>query len=166
MLRHWNAIVLTGLISLAAVVPAAARAQAAGQPCEAPGVAIDKKLLGGKPAQEVRRKYQRWLTADTTAFATETNIRMSNVDAVARIMQSGYPPELRDRGLGGVTSFVVLLDTKGTLQKWELDSGSRYVSLDDVARNALRTARFQPMLDDNGCAVQFLGRLEFTFRSS
>lgn len=67
-----------------------------------------------------------------------------NVDAVTRALESGYPPALRDAGIGGTVNVWLLIDPTGVVERTLVNHSSGYPALDEAALKVAGIMRFSP----------------------
>ncbi|MGD8277221.1 MAG: M56 family metallopeptidase [Gemmatimonadota bacterium] len=67
-----------------------------------------------------------------------------NGDEVTRALEAGYPPLLRDAGIGGTAHVWLKLDAKGAVQQVQLNQSSGYPALDEAALKVAGVMRFSP----------------------
>jgi protein TonB len=87
----------------------------------------------------------------------------SRILAYAGALKLAYPRAAIRRHAQGTVLLHVLVGTDGVAQKIELSRSSGHRELDDAAREAVRRARFQPVLQD-GVAVPAWGLVPIEFR--
>ena len=70
-----------------------------------------------------------------------------NSDEVARALVRGYPPLLRDAGIGGTPVVWFFIDETGRVVKTQLSKSSGHASLDEAAIKVSQLMRFSPALN-------------------
>ena len=80
-----------------------------------------------------------------TPFTVRPDI--TNRVEVARAMEEGYPPLLRDAGIGGTVSVWFYLDETGKIQRLLVNEGSGHQELDDAALRVATSIRFTPAMN-------------------
>jgi protein TonB len=68
---------------------------------------------------------------------------MTNTRDILQLMQRVYPTDLRDRRIGGTTSFWLLIDSRGMPARAIIRQSSGRVELDVAADNVVKAARFE-----------------------
>ncbi len=81
-----------------------------------------------------------------TPYTVRPDIR--NRADVARAMEDGYPPLLRDAGIGGTTQVWFFIDQSGVVQKTQVNQSSGHQALDDAALEVAGKIRFTAALND------------------
>jgi TonB family protein len=84
--------------------------------------------------------------------------------ALARLLEVGYPPLLRDLGIGGTVHLAVFIDSEGLSRATLIERGSGYDEMDDAARLLLTGVRFEPAAVE-GCRTRSFLSLPVTFRT-
>jgi len=69
---------------------------------------------------------------------------MTNVSEVQAALESEYPRELRDAGIGGSVNVWFYIGTDGIVQNVQIQESSGYSELDQAALNVARVIRFTP----------------------
>ena len=70
--------------------------------------------------------------------------RPFNISEVQAALESEYPRELRDAGIGGTANVWVFIDTEGVVQSRQIRESSGYPELDQAALNVAKVIRFTP----------------------
>ena len=84
--------------------------------------------------------------------------QMQNRDQLVLAVQSAYPPELREAGVGGTVRVWVFVDESGRVRNTRVVARSGYAELDEAAERAVRAARFTPAMNRGqpvGVWIQF-----------
>lgn len=124
-----------------------AQQPAAVVPVETPPVAATGSIVGATD-----------MVADTGAGAGES--RMLAYDGALKL---AYPRAAIRRHAQGTVLLHVLVGTDGVAQRIEVSRSSGHRDLDDAAREAVRKARFRPVLE-NGIAIPAWGLVPIEFR--
>jgi protein TonB len=69
---------------------------------------------------------------------------MTNRPEVARALLEAYPPELRDRGVGGTTVLQLRVGAEGRVLERRVQKSSGYAAMDEAALRVVDLMRFQP----------------------
>lgn len=99
----------------------------------------------------------------TSDARTGTGSGESRMLAYDGALKLAYPRAAIRRHAQGTVLLHVLVDTDGRAQQIELSRSSGHRELDDAAREAVRRARFRPVLE-NGVAVPAWGLVPIEFR--
>lgn len=75
--------------------------------------------------------------------------QLRNRAAVARAVESEYPPLLRDAGIGGQVRVWLFVDETGTVTDLRLDDSSGHQQLDAAAMRVAAEMEFDPALNDD-----------------
>lgn len=70
-----------------------------------------------------------------------------NKTEIVRAMQRNYPPELRDRGIGGTVRLRVFVDEHGIVRDSQISRSSGNALLDAAALKVIAVYRFSPALN-------------------
>ncbi len=154
--RRLTIVVLA--LSVCAGRPLAAQAPA---DCAAT-ILVNEKL---DRAIDVRADLASWIAPNARLVVVPDSAQMKNRQAVAQRLVRSYPRQLLERGIGGETVFVALVDTTGRLAKHRVLKPSAYAELDRVAESTIKIARFEPFRTTTGCAVPALWRVPIEFWS-
>lgn len=83
--------------------------------------------------------------ADAPVFTPYTDPpSVTNREDVVAALESGYPPLLRDAGVGGTATIWFFVERDGTLGKVQIQQSSGHPALDEAALDVARTIRFSP----------------------
>jgi TonB family protein len=85
-----------------------------------------------------------------------------NAGEVFRALLDGYPPMLRDAGVGGVAVVWFLIDTDGRVLRTQMGTSSGQKALDEAALSVASIMRFRPHVKD-GQAKQVWVEIPFVF---
>ncbi|HSG49427.1 MAG TPA: M56 family metallopeptidase [Longimicrobiales bacterium] len=77
-----------------------------------------------------------------TPYTVAPNLR--NRQDVVAALEAGYPPLLRDAGIGGTANVWFFIDRDGTVGRVQLQQSSGHPALDAAALDVARTMRFTP----------------------
>ena len=88
--------------------------------------------------------------------------KLANRWHVRRMLEDGYPADLRDAGIGGTAVVYVFVNTDGTVSEAVVKTGSGHASLDRVAVRAAKSARFLPASNE-GIPVGIWIEMEMPF---
>jgi protein TonB len=96
------------------------------------------------------KEWQREKAEELKKFKTEAEKKIFltyyEYLSLALSQELEYPPQARQKGIGGTVYLVFTLARDGTLKEWELRQGSGYRILDKTALEALRKAApFSPL---------------------
>jgi len=80
-----------------------------------------------------------------TPFTVRPDIK--NRSEIARVMESEYPPLLRDAGIGGTVQVWFFLDEEGILRGVRMGESSGHGALDDAALRVARAIEFTPAMN-------------------
>ena len=70
-----------------------------------------------------------------------------NSEEAARALVRGYPPLLRDAGIGGTPVVWFFINEEGTVVKTQLSRSSGYPALDEAALAVAKTMKFSPAMN-------------------
>lgn len=76
-----------------------------------------------------------------------TRPHLKNGDQIDRMLVSEYPVILRDSGIGGTTTLVLLVDTSGRVAEAKVERSSGYSALDGAAVTVALAMEFTPALN-------------------
>jgi TonB family protein len=82
--------------------------------------------------------------------------RLLNVADVQRELVRGYPPLLRDAGIGGTVVAYLYVDASGSVQRVQLGASSGHSPLDEAALGVSRLMRFAPGTRDGAPAAAWV----------
>ncbi len=91
---------------------------------------------------------------------------LRNHARVAWMLESTYPRDLRDRGIGGTTNVWLHVGEAGTVKDVQVNESSGHGALDRAALRVARAMKFDPAIrteDDGRCAVPVWIALDVTF---
>jgi TonB family protein len=77
-----------------------------------------------------------------TPFTERPTLR--NIEEVQAALESEYPRELSEAGIGGRANVWLFIDTEGAVQSTRIQESSGYPALDQAALNVARVVRFTP----------------------
>jgi TonB family protein len=80
-----------------------------------------------------------------TPYTVRPDIR--NRADVARALEEGYPPLLRDAGIGGTTQVWFFIDENGVVQRTMVNESSGHKALDDAALEVAKKIQFTAALN-------------------
>lgn len=98
-----------------------------------------------------------------TLVAAQTEPVLQNQDDVSRALIRSYPARLRNAGVGGISTYAVMLDRSGRVMRRTLMESSGQTELDEASAVVIDLMRFSPALAD-GCRAQFLTALPIRFQ--
>lgn len=135
--------------------------------CPAGVVGAAEGALGKWGEEGVRRMIAELGWADSTAgtttvVAVDRHQRVRNAWRVQRALEDEFPTDLRDRGVGGSVTFLILLDADGRLVRRQIAKGASHPAFNRAAWAVLSIMEFSPAAA-GGCRVRYLGELEVTF---
>jgi TonB family protein len=93
-----------------------------------------------------------------------TKPQLLNREIVQRALVQNYPPELRDRRIGGTTLVWVLVDEGGRVAKAQVKETSGHKQLDEAALRVARSMLYTPALND-GAPVKVWIQLPIVFKT-
>ena len=76
--------------------------------------------------------------------------QLENSAEIARMLESRYPPDLRDRGITGTVLLIVQIDTQGQVRRSTVWESSGYDEFDEVAKSVAASMRFVPARSTTG----------------
>jgi TonB family protein len=85
-----------------------------------------------------------------------------NAGEVFRALLDGYPPMLRDAGVGGVAVLWFFVDTDGRVRRTQIATSSGQKALDETALSVASIMRFRPHVSD-GQVKQVWVEIPFVF---
>lgn len=137
-------------------------------------VGHDGQPIGGKVTFPVRFDAEEAMAADTCGSGGhrqpadferyDRRPDYANKREIQRALRREYPPELRDRGVGGIAALHLFIDERGRVRKVRIAETSGSVALDLAAFRVARRARFKPALHC-GTAVPVWIRTTMRFTS-
>lgn len=81
--------------------------------------------------------------------------QLQNSTEIAGMLETRYPPDLRDRGVTGTVLLLVQVDTQGQVRRAAVWESSGHAAFDDVATSVASSMRFVPARGPSGpVAVQ------------
>lgn len=80
-----------------------------------------------------------------TPYTTKPELK--NRDEVARALVRNYPPELRDRGIGGTTLIWIYVDEQGHVRQARVKESSGQPTLDAAAIRVANAMRWSPAVN-------------------
>ena len=92
-------------------------------------------------------------------------VRPGDRQYLAQLFEQTYPPDLRDRGLGGTVYVVMLLDPHGAVRETRVARTSMYPSLDAAAVRVAQRIIFDPAIAGT-CSLPYIVSLPNTYRVS
>ena len=107
-------------------------------------VGHDGQPIGGKVTFPVRFDAEEAMAADTCSDHRKPDY--ANRREIERALRREYPPELRDRGVGGIAAVYLFIDERGRVKKVRIAETSGSVALDLAAFRVARRVRFTPAL--------------------
>ena len=75
---------------------------------------------------------------------------LRNRDEMARLLESEYPPLLRDAGIGGTVKVWFYIDEAGEVVKTQVHTSSGHAALDDAAMRIAQKYDFSPATNKDG----------------
>lgn len=90
--------------------------------------------------------------------------RLMNPEEVARLLESAYPPPLREAGIGGTATMTFRIDASGVVTGTALVESSGHPELDAAAEKVARTIRFHPATSRDE-PIPIIVRMPITFRA-
>lgn len=90
--------------------------------------------------------------------------RLTNREEVVRAMERGYPPFLRDAGIGGRVDVFFHIDTDGRVTEARVHQSSGHAALDQAALDVAFTYEFSPALNRDQRVAVWVS-IPVTFRS-
>jgi len=91
--------------------------------------------------------------------------QLQNSAEIAGMLESQYPPDLRDRGITGTVVLLVQVDTEGLVRRSTLWESSGHKEFDDVAASLSRNMRFIPARSPSGpVTVQIMVPVDFKLK--
>lgn len=105
-----------------------------------------------------------WVADDRTLLVVvlDEPPALRNPREVAEATRRGYPPELREQGVGGTAEFALLVDGTGAVIDAAMLEGSGHPALDRAGEDAVRQAAFTPAVY-RGCRPFYWTTLRATF---
>lgn len=88
--------------------------------------------------------YVERVGAEPTFTPYDVKPTLTNREEFVRALEAGYPPVLREAGVGGTVVLHVFIDETGTVRNTEIHTGSGRADLDEAARAVMRVAKFSP----------------------
>lgn len=91
--------------------------------------------------------------------------QLQNSAEIAGMLESQYPPDLRDRGVTGTVMLLVMVDTEGGVRRAAVWESSGHEAFDEVAESVSANMRFVPARGPSGpMAVQILVPVDFKLK--
>lgn len=125
-------------------------------------VLVDQKLAA---ELNVHKELPAWLVAKPYAELLFSRPELKNRLVVSKELVRNYPPNLRDRGIGGESLFAVMTDSVGRVAKQQLVRSSGYPEIDKAGGDVIKTMRFEPQRIEAGCAVPIMIRMPIVFQT-
>ena len=117
-----------------------------------PGIANE----GGQEVDEIDVNIlpMPMLEEDPSVAPVWTNVDvypvLVNRDEMARLLESEYPPLLRDAGIGGTVKVWFYIDEAGEVVKTQVHTSSGHAALDDAAMRIAQKYDFSPATNKDG----------------
>ena len=117
-----------------------------------PGIANE----GGQEVDEIDVNIlpMPMLEEDPSAAPVRMNVDvypvLRNRDEMARLLESEYPPLLRDAGIGGTVKVWFYIDEAGEVVKTQVHPSSGHAALDDAAMRIAQKYDFSPATNKDG----------------
>ena len=77
---------------------------------------------------------------------------MTNASDMARMLETVYPEQLRENGVGGTVGLWIFVDETGKVGEAKVRESSGYAELDEAALRLVGSMEFSPAQDDSGQA--------------
>ena len=91
--------------------------------------------------------------------------QLENSAEIAQMLETRYPPDLRDRGITGTVLLIVQVDKQGQVRRASVWESSGYDAFDQVATSVASSMRFVPARSTTGpVSVQIEVPVAFTLR--
>jgi TonB family protein len=88
------------------------------------------------------------LASDTPPMTKRPELR--NVAEVQEAVRAGYPPLLRDAGIGGAPTVWLHVDERGSVGRMQISRSSGFPALDQAALNVAAIMQFSPGENERG----------------
>lgn len=73
--------------------------------------------------------------------------KLENPGEIQRLLERGYPSQLRDAGIEGTVILWIFVDEQGTVQKTEVKASSGYELMDEAALSTAEKMLFSPAMN-------------------
>jgi TonB family protein len=132
-------------------------------PCNAGWFGVDTTSENAASKVTSQLKELGLFSENTKLVPYSTKPELANRYDVSRALVQNYPPDLRDRGIGGTTLILVIIDVAGNTTPKGFVETSGHVGLDNAAHKAAQVMKFYPATF-NGCRVPTLAQLPIVFK--
>ncbi len=89
--------------------------------------------------------------------------KLENAGEIQRLLERGYPSQLRDAGIEGTVILWIFVDAQGAVQKMEVKESSGYELMDEAALSTAEKMRFAPAMNRDKATPVWLAQ-PITFR--
>ncbi len=89
--------------------------------------------------------------------------KLENPGEIQRLLERGYPAQLRDAGIEGTVILWIFVDGQGVVQKTEVKESSGYEVMDEAALSTAEKMRFSPAMNRDKATPVWLAQ-PITFR--
>jgi len=89
--------------------------------------------------------------------------KLENASEIQRLLERGYPAQLRDAGIEGTVILWIFVDEQGVVQKTEVKESSGYEVMDEAALSTAEEMRFAPAMNRDKATPVWLAQ-PITFR--
>ena len=89
--------------------------------------------------------------------------KLENPGEIRRLLERGYPAQLRDAGIEGTVILWIFVDEQGSVQKTEVKESSGYEVMDEAALSTAEKMRFAPAMNRDKATPVWLAQ-PITFR--
>jgi TonB family protein len=159
-LRPTPALALAGALAFLAAGCASAGGSAppaSSAACASAGASDDAGLAAAFDSLHALRLRGR-AARDLVLAPHDRKPKLENTAEVRRLLETTYPPLLRDAGVTGSSEVAMLVDATGTVRSVLLVRGSAHGELDRASIAVVKAMRFQPARQGS-CPVPFFSSL-------
>lgn len=89
--------------------------------------------------------------------------KLKNPSEIQRLLERGYPSQLRDAGIEGTVILWIFVDEQGAVQKTEVKESSGYEAMDEAALSTAEKMSFTPAMNRDKATPVWLAQ-PITFR--
>ncbi|MEJ2337268.1 MAG: energy transducer TonB [Gemmatimonadales bacterium] len=89
--------------------------------------------------------------------------RLENAGEIQRLLERGYPSQLREAGIQGTVILWIFVDEQGAVKKTEVKESSGYEAMDEAALDTAEKMRFTPAMNRDKATPVWLAQ-PITFR--
>ena len=130
-------------------------------PCDST-ILVEQKLAD---SVDVRAAFPNWVGSQQPVELLFTKPQLKNSNATGAALLRNYPPNLRDRGIGGEVRVAMLIDVTGKPSSLAIVKSSGIPDLDNAAEQTAAVMRWKPGISTAGCAAPMILQIPIMFRT-